>query len=145
MHLALRKRYDAEHANHGFFRGSTLEVHFDRFGKVHVASVHDTPRLDQSNHEEFGKALLDFFEQHPGTHLLVSLAGVEFISSAALSELIQAMRTTARDGGTVRVCATNEYVLSVFEVTRLDKTFRLGGHVREAAEQFNTDLEAAAT
>ncbi len=115
-------------------------VHFECHDKIHVVSLTNTRRLDQSNHEAFGAALLSFLEQHPGAHLLVSLDGIEFISSAVLSELIQAMRLATRQGGSVRVCALNSYVASVFEVTHLDKTFHAGGTQQEAIARFHEDL-----
>ena len=118
-------------------------LHFDRYGKIFVASVRSTRRLDQSNHEAFGAALMAHLEEHPGAHLLVSFSGVEFISSAVLSELIQALRAASKAGGGVRVCALSEYVASVFEVTNLDRTFHAGGHVRDAAERYNAELETA--
>jgi len=118
-------------------------VHFDLYGKIFVASIQGTPRLDQSNHDEFGQALQAHIEDHPGCHLLINFSGVEFISSAVLSEIIHAMRLTEKEGGSVRVCAMNKYVASVFEVTQLMEKFKAGGHVRDAAEAFNQDIDAA--
>ena len=111
-------------------------------GKVAVARVQRTPRLDQANTDDFGKALMAYLEANPGAHLLVSLEGIAFITSSVLSELIQAMRFAAKDGGSVRVCALTDYVASVFEVTHLDKAFKVGGAVDEALAAYNEDLEA---
>lgn len=118
-------------------------VDIDRYGSIFVVSVRDCPRLDQSNVDEFGAALVAHLEAHPGCHLLVSFAGVEFISSAVLSELIHARRLSEKAGGSVRVCALSTYVASVFEVTHLDGAFKAAGHVRDAAEAFNRDIEGA--
>lgn len=115
-------------------------VHFEPHGPIQVVSLRNTRRLDQSNHEAFGAALLSFLEQHPSAHLLVSLDGIEFISSAVLSELIQAMRFATKQGGSVRVCALNSYVASVFEVTHLDKTFHAGGTEQEALARYLEDI-----
>jgi anti-anti-sigma factor len=118
-------------------------IHFEPHGKVVVAHVRNTPRLDQSNCDAFGSGLLQYIEVNTGAHLLVSLEGIQFITSSVLSELIQAMRLASKSGGSLRVCAVTEYVASVFEVTHLDKTFRLGGAVPDAAAQYNEDLATA--
>jgi len=123
---------------------TALQLTFEPIGPIHVVCVANTPRLDQSNHETVGAGLMQFLEANPGGNLLVSLEGIEFISSVALSELIQALRAASREGGGLRVCAAAEYVASVFEVTRLDKTFCLGGAVREAAKQYAADLATRA-
>jgi anti-anti-sigma factor len=118
-------------------------VHIDRYGSIFVASIRDCPRLDQANYSAFGEALVGHYEVHPGSHLLVSFYGVEFISSAVLSELIHARRIAEKAGGSVRICAMSPYVASVFEVTHLDGTFKAAGHVTDAAEAFIRDIEGA--
>lgn len=117
-------------------------VEFESIGKIVVAHVRNTPRLDQANCDAFGAALLHQIESNPGTHLLVNLAGIQFITSSVLSELIQALRLSTKHGGGLRVCGVTEYVASVFEVTHLDKTFNLGSAVEDAAAAYNETLAA---
>ena len=118
-------------------------LQFEPHGKVMVARVRNTPRLDQANCDDFGRGLIEYLEANEGAHLLVSLEGIDFITSSVLSELIQAYRLSTRKGGGLRVCAATVYVASVFEVTHLDKTFQLSGALHEAVARYNDDLAAA--
>jgi anti-anti-sigma factor len=115
-------------------------VQFETDGPIVIARVHGTPRLDYSNAEMFGQALQGYVLTNPGCHMLVSLAGIEFISSAVLSELIQTMRDATKDAGSLRVCALSDYVASVFEATHLDKAFKVLPTVAEAVESYKADV-----
>jgi len=118
-------------------------VEFESMGKIVVAHVRNTPRLDQANCDAFGAALLKYIESKPGVHLLVDLTGIQFITSSVLSELIQSLRLSTKHGGGLRVCGVTEYVASVFEVTHLDKTFHLENAVEHAAAAYNEALAVA--
>jgi anti-sigma B factor antagonist len=59
------------------------------------------------------------------TRLVIDLSGVEFIDSSGLSLLLNAQRRIQRAGGALAVVTPPERVRRVFEMTRLDRAFRL--------------------
>lgn len=123
-------------------RGNTKDmVQFDAFGHIHIGTIKDTPRIDAVTTPAFGQALATFAEEHPGAHLLLNFHDVEYLTSSGLSEILRVRGLLSEGGGSVRVCALNEYLLSVFKVTNLDSLFLHHPKVREAAEAYNETLE----
>ena len=118
-------------------------LQIDRFGKVAIATVTEVPRLDATNATPLGNLLLEYCAANPGSHLLLNLHQVEYLSSAVISEIIKAYRELEKSGGGLRVCGVNPYVADVFHVTHLDQLFHSIDSVQEAAEQYNFDLEAS--
>lgn len=57
--------------------------------------------------------------------LVIDLAAVEFIDSSGLSLLLNAQRRIQRAGGVLAVIEPSERVRRVFEMTRLDRAFKL--------------------
>ncbi len=57
--------------------------------------------------------------------LIIDLAAVDFIDSSGLSLLLNAQRRVQRAGGVLAVVEPPERVRRVFEMTRLDRAFRL--------------------
>jgi anti-sigma B factor antagonist len=73
-----------------------------------------------------GKALTRWLDETPHiSRLVVSMAEVDFLDSSALSLLVQAMRTCRQNGGDVHLCGLQKPVVTIFELTRLDKVFRI--------------------
>jgi anti-anti-sigma factor len=118
-------------------------LQIDRYGKISIATILETPRLDATNAEPLGSLLADYCAKHPGSHLLLDLHLVEYLSSAVISRIIKAYRELVEQGGGLRVCGINPYVADVFHVTNLDVILHSVGDVTEAADQYNSDLEAA--
>ncbi len=119
---------------------------FDRYGAIVIATVHQ-PALDAQKAEDFGAALLGFVAEHPGEHLLVNLHEVGYLSSAALSKLIDARQRLEAEGGSLRVGGVAEPVYKVFEVTNLHEIFHCHypwqGNVRQAAEHYIRAVDGA--
>jgi anti-sigma B factor antagonist len=59
------------------------------------------------------------------THLVVNLAGVNFVDSSALSTLVQGLKHCREKGGELSLCALQQPVRVIFELTRLDKAFTI--------------------
>lgn len=57
--------------------------------------------------------------------LIIDLAAVDFIDSSGLSLLLNAQRRVQRASGVLAVVEPPERVRRVFEMTRLDRAFRL--------------------
>ncbi len=67
------------------------------------------------------------------SRLVVDLAGVPYIDSTGLGELVRAMKHARAAGGDVRLCGLRGDVLKIFEMTRLDKAMRIYRTRRAAA------------
>ncbi|HNZ18220.1 MAG TPA: STAS domain-containing protein [Candidatus Hydrogenedentes bacterium] len=118
-------------------------LQIDRFGRIAIATVTEAPRLDATNAEPLGSQLSEYCLKYPGSHLLLDLHQIEYLSSAAITQIIKAYRELEKQGGGLRVCGVNPYVADVFHVTNLDTIFHSMEDVTEAACQYNEDLQTA--
>lgn len=66
--------------------------------------------------------------------LVVSLAEVNFIDSSALSTLVQGLKHCREKGGDLSLCSLQQPVRVIFELTRLDKAFRIYPTEQEALQ-----------
>ncbi|HNV21622.1 MAG TPA: STAS domain-containing protein, partial [Candidatus Hydrogenedentes bacterium] len=98
-------------------------LQIDRFGRIAIATVTEAPRLDATNAEPLGSQLSEYCLKYPGSHLLLDLHQIEYLSSAAITQIIKAYRELEKQGGGLRVCGVNPYVADVFHVTNLDTIF----------------------
>ena len=57
--------------------------------------------------------------------LLVNLANVHFVDSSALAALVQGMKRTRQHDGDLRLCCLQQPVRIIFELTRLDRAFKM--------------------
>ncbi|MBX3285094.1 MAG: STAS domain-containing protein [Actinobacteria bacterium] len=64
--------------------------------------------------------------------IVVDLGGVDFIDSTGLGVLIGALKRVRTQGGELALVCTERRILKVFEITGLDRVFRIGGTVEEA-------------
>jgi anti-sigma B factor antagonist len=59
------------------------------------------------------------------TKIFVNLTDVNFIDSSALSTLVQGLKHCREAGGDLVLCSLPQTVRVIFELTRLDKAFRI--------------------
>lgn len=59
------------------------------------------------------------------TQLLVNLVGVNFIDTRALSLLVTGMKRCRQNGGDLRICALQQPVHIIFELTGLGRAFQI--------------------
>ncbi len=91
-----------------------------RFDAYHTAAV---------------KSALDAAVQQ-SPRLIVNLAQVGFMDSAALATLVQGMKYCRQLKGDLRICELQQPVKIIFELTRLDKAFNLFDTQAEAVASF---------
>lgn len=84
-------------------------LQIDRFGRIAIATVTEAPRLDATNAEPLGSQLSEYCLKYPGSHLLLDLHQIEYLSSAAITQIIKAYRELEKQGGGLRVCGVNPY------------------------------------
>lgn len=121
-------------------------VEYETRGAITLGTVRAARVLDAVNVTEFGSLLLDYVEQHPGVHLLLNFGHVNYLSSAALTELLKVNEAVQRSGGSVRLCALSPEIASVFQITNLDKLFVIepGESVDHALQRYERSLQIAA-
>ena len=85
------------------------------------------------------KGWLDQVTAAAPAHLVVNLAGVDFIDSTALAILVQGMKRARQQGGDLHLCQLQPPVRMVFELTRLDKAFAIFAGEQEAVQAFQAE------
>ncbi|MCA9928421.1 MAG: STAS domain-containing protein [Anaerolineales bacterium] len=70
-------------------------------------------------------------------HLVVNLAGVNFIDSTGLATLVQGMKRARQQQGDLYLCCLQPPVRMVFELTRLDKAFAIFVNEEDALKAFD--------
>lgn len=80
-------------------------------------------RLDATVAPSFKKAVVDLVEAGD-TRLVLDLSGVEFLDSSGLGAMVSILKALG-NRGTVLVCGVQGAVLSLFQLTRMDKVFAI--------------------
>jgi anti-sigma B factor antagonist len=73
---------------------------------------------------------------HPQAQLVINLAGVRFVDSAGMSALVSGMKRCRQQGGDLHLCAMQEPVQIIFELTRLNRAFPIFASEAEAIAAF---------
>lgn len=92
-----------------------------------VAVVRFTvPRLtEEINLEQVGRELFAVIEQYGFRRMVVSLAGLEYLTSSGLGKLIALHRRMHRENGNVAYCEAPPTVADILHASRLDTYFKV--------------------
>lgn len=92
-------------------------------------------RIDSMSAAKLGQALS---EQISGnvSHLVLDLAGVDYMSSAGLRELVNALKKVKRIGGDLRLSQPTRRVREVMEMAGLDTIFLIFETSVDAVESY---------
>jgi anti-sigma B factor antagonist len=113
-------------------------------GLVTLAKVVHDDALEASNVAKFGQEALEYVMANQGCHLLLNLESVEYLSSAALSEILVLHRKCRESGGDIRLCGMSNDVLKVFKITQLDRIVEVyDSPAPLAAKLYNRTLAGA--
>jgi anti-anti-sigma factor len=119
-------------------------IAFSKHPPIHIGTVGAASMLDAVNVSQFGKELNEFVRKHDRVNLLLDFAGVNYLSSAVLSELLSAQERCDATGGGLRLCSLNHEIKKVFEISNLDQVFMIYDcDVREGIKRFEKSLEIA--
>jgi anti-sigma B factor antagonist len=99
---------------------------------AYVLSV--TGELDVSNADRLDAACTRVVGRG-GTRLVVDLVGVSFMDSAALGILTKGAKRIRSNGGECVVVADDPRIRRVFEITGLDRLFRIEPSLAEAIDE----------
>ena len=98
--------------------------------------LHTAPELEQA---------LGTILARGGRSVVVDLAGLEFIDSAALAALLRALPRFRSRGGRFLLVTEDRRILRTLEITGLDRTFDIEPRLGNAVEQVLSASMASAT
>lgn len=118
-------------------------VKYQEYGPVIIGTVHNTSMLDGLAVSEFGNQVVKFLNKRPQTNLMLNFQNVQYLSSAALTELIRINETAKEQGTKFHLCSISPDIQKVFEITQFDKLFEFhpGESFEDAAKKFRRSVE----
>jgi anti-sigma B factor antagonist len=90
----------------------------------HITLVQVNGRVDSMNANQLGEALSDEIDSGH-IRIVLDLAGVDYMSSAGLREMVNALKKVKRATGDVRIAQPSERVREVLEMAGLDTIFQI--------------------
>lgn len=88
-------------------------------------------RIDAHNSSELKEAILHMIEQGD-VFIIVQLEQVRFIDSSGLGALLSGYKNAAAKSGKLALACCRQQVLSMFELTRLNRVFEIYADLNEA-------------
>src|SRR6476620_7773781 len=104
-------------------RRRRLEV--EPIGDVTVVNFIDRKILDEQNIQIIGEQLFSLVDVDHVKKMLLNFRNVEYLSSAALGKLITLNKKVASSGCKLVLCSIDPQIKEVFEITKLDKLFKI--------------------
>ncbi len=116
--------------------GGVKEVRWETIGQPgpgerKAAVVRLTGDIDMHHSPAVHEAIVEVCDQQPAL-LVIDLQDVHYMDSSGIGTLVDIFRRVNGYGGQLSMCSLNERVRSVFEITRLDKFFKIYPSVAEA-------------
>jgi anti-anti-sigma factor len=98
--------------------------------QLHERTSHSVSILELNGRFDAHSAIkvqtwLDNQMKRPPSHIVINLQGVTFVDSTALSAMVQGMKRCRQLGGDLRLCAFQQTVRIIFELTRMDLVFEI--------------------
>jgi anti-sigma B factor antagonist len=90
-------------------------------------------RIDAHNSAELKEYILHIIEQGD-VNIIVQLESVRFIDSSGLGALLSGYKNAAAKSGKLALACCKQQVLSMFELTRLNRVFEIYTDLNEAFE-----------
>jgi anti-sigma B factor antagonist len=85
-------------------------------------------------------AVLEWYGQLQTAQVVVNLAGATFIDSSALAALAGGMKRCRQREGDLRLCALQQPVQVIFELTRMVRAFEIFASEAEAVASFSRQV-----
>lgn len=90
-------------------------------------------RIDAHNSSELKEAILHLIEQGE-VNIIAQLEQVRFIDSSGLGALLSGYKNATAKSGKLAIANMQQQVLSMFELTRLNRVFEIYSDLNEAFE-----------
>jgi anti-sigma B factor antagonist len=104
---------------------------------VKVVDFVENKILDEANIAEIGQQLTALVESKDRQKILLDFDNVDHLSSAALGMLINVNNKVKQHSGQLRLANIKPQIIEVFEITKLNKLFRIFPNRTEAIESFS--------
>lgn len=111
-------------------------LELEEVGDVTVVNFVDKKILDEQNIQIIGEQLFDLVDNQGKKKVLLNFGNVEFLSSAALGKLITLNKKAQTAGGKLVMCSIAKEILEVFQITKLDKLFKIYPDEQAALQAF---------
>jgi anti-sigma B factor antagonist len=111
-------------------------LELEEVGDVTVVSFVDKKILDEQNIQTIGEQLFDLVDNQNKKKILLNFGNVEFLSSAALGKLITMNKKVQASGGKLIMCKIAKEIMEVFEITKLDRLFKIYKDEQAALQAF---------
>jgi anti-sigma B factor antagonist len=108
-------------------------------GDVTIVRFRDQSLTESRGIEEIAQELFHLVEEGGCQKLVVSLASVDCMSSAALGKLITLNKKANAHGGTLKLSSMNADISLVFSVTQLDRVFDIEKDENHAIRAFREE------
>lgn len=105
-----------------------IAIEVDRQGESAVLSVRGD--LDVATAPQLRDALVSVIA--PRCRVVVDLEAVDFVDSAGLGILVSGLKRARAQGGELELVCTSRSVLRPFEITGLDRVFKIHARREEA-------------
>jgi anti-sigma B factor antagonist len=92
---------------------------------VKVVDFVDSKILDEANIAEIGQHLSEMVVAKDRPKILLDFKNVDHLSSAALGMLINVNNKVKQQNGQLRLASIKPQILEVFEITKLNKLFKI--------------------
>ena len=138
-----------EHLRPGYVRGNASGApgtmnnriaEVQRIGPTAVATLTVT-ELTQEQGVSMLAELLDDLSQSGATHFVLDIQNVQFMDSACLGCLVEALNRLASNGGRIALANTANSVQYLFKMTQLDRVFPICADVMAAMTAVEKPLQ----
>jgi anti-sigma B factor antagonist len=103
---------------------------------VTIVNFEDSSILDTAQIQALGEQLYKLVDVKCCKRLLLDFSKVQFLSSSALSVLINLRNKSAAIKGTLVLCSMRKDLMKVFEITKLNKLFTFCANEDEGLATF---------
>ena len=103
--------------------------------KDQIAIFQINGRLDSNTSPEFEEAVFNTIEDG-SKHLVMDFGALEYISSAGLRVILKATKNLKQNEGKLILCAMQDYVREVFEISGFDTLLPITATLDEAVAAF---------
>jgi anti-sigma B factor antagonist len=105
-------------------------------GDITIVHFLDKKILDEQNIQIIGEELFRLADDQGTKKVLLNFNNVEYLSSAALGKLITLNKKLQAAGGRLVLCNIRSEIHEVFEITKLDKFFKIVKKEQDALQAF---------
>lgn len=105
-------------------------------GDVTVVNFIDKKIVDEQSIQVIGEQLFNLVDEQSRHKLLLNFGNVEYLSSSALGKFIALDKKIKGVGGRLVLCSIAPQIQEVFEITKLDRVFKIEKEEQAALQAF---------